>query len=166
MKYEITVEGVTHTVEVVLQSPGRYRVGWEGEGSHEVDMIRPTPEAFHMLIDGESWETGCVVTPDGYMVDVRGVNVPVTVVDPRRKSLKLGVGAQGGVVASAMPGRVVRVQVAVGDTVKKGHPVVVVEAMKMENELKSPIDGRVVEVMVSEGQTVEAHTRLVRIEAA
>lgn len=165
MKYEITIGDTTRAVTVVLVGPGRYRVSWPGE-SHEIDAIRPTPEAFQMLIDGESWETGCVPTSEGYLVDVRGINVPVEVVDPRRKVLRLSSGAEGGSVSSAMPGRVVRVLVKAGDPVWKGQPVVVVEAMKMENELKTPVAGVVGEVFVREGQAVEARARLVRVDPA
>jgi biotin carboxyl carrier protein len=67
-------------------------------------------------------------------------------------------------VKSPMPGRVMRVLVAVGDRVTAGQPVVVVEAMKMENELRSPGDGVVTEVNVREGAAVDAGAALVVIE--
>mgnify|MGYP003342553706 FL=1 len=73
--------------------------------------------------------------------------------------------AAGGTITTQMPGRVVRLLLAVGDPVRKGQPVLVVEAMKMENEMKSPIDGRVAEILVAEGSTVEAGTKLVKVEA-
>ena len=63
-----------------------------------------------------------------------------------------------------MPGKVVKVLVAPGDDLKAGAPVVVVEAMKMENELRAPRDGKVREVKVQDGQTVEANQPLVFIE--
>lgn len=163
MKYEITVDGTTHLVDVQLQKDGRYTVRLDDQ-DHVVDLQRPSPEAFHMLIDGESWEAGCVPSADGFLVDVVGVTTPVQVVDPRRKALRLASAATSGLVSTTMPGRVVRVLVAAGDKVRKGQPVIVVEAMKMENELKSPVDGVVLEVLATEGQTVEANTKLVRIE--
>ena len=55
-----------------------------------------------------------------------------------------------------MPGKIVKVEMAVGDAVAAGQPVVIVEAMKMENPLPSPIDGTVTEILVREGDTVEA----------
>jgi biotin carboxyl carrier protein len=63
-----------------------------------------------------------------------------------------------------MPGKVVKVLVAVGDEVKAGQGVVVVEAMKMENELKSPKDGKVKAVAAKEGQAVEAGQNLITLE--
>lgn len=169
MKYEITQDGVTRIVDIepigdVLNGRGRYRLRFEGE-EHEVDVLRPSPEALQMLIDGHSWEAGAVRSEDGWMVDVIGVAHDVAVVDPRRKALRMSAGAAGGTLTTQMPGRIVRVLVDVGHAVEKGQPVLVVEAMKMENELKSPVDGHVAEILVVEGQTVEAGTKLVRIEA-
>ena len=73
-----------------------------------------------------------------------------------------GAGA-GGLVAAPMPGRVVKVLVAVGDSVKAGQPVVVVEAMKMENELCAEADGTVKEILVEPGLTVDGGAALVRL---
>lgn len=163
MKYEITIDGVTRSVDISVRKDGRYEIGWDGT-TRLVDLVRPTPEAFQMLIDGESWEAGAVRSESGWLVDVMGFSTQVDVVDPRRKALRLGVSAAGGMIATQMPGRVVRVLAPVGTVVKKGQPVLVVEAMKMENELKAPMDGTVVDVMVVEGQTVETGTKLARVE--
>jgi biotin carboxyl carrier protein len=73
-------------------------------------------------------------------------------------------GAGPATVKAPMPGRLVKVLVRAGQRVAAGQPVVVVEAMKMENELRSPKDGRVVEVWVVEGQAVEGGARLAAIE--
>lgn len=163
MKYEITIGETTRLVDIEATSDGRYRVSWEG-AAHEVDLLKPTPEAYQMLIDGESWEAGAVAVDGGYLVDVMGLSTSVGVVDPRRKALRLAAGAAGGTITTQMPGRVVRLLLNVGDPVKKGQPVLVVEAMKMENEMKSPIDGTIAEILVAEGQAVEAGTKLVRVE--
>lgn len=177
MKYEITVGGTTRLVTIEPEAapgPFTHRLSWSETGAdgvvreetHLVNVLRPSPEAFHLLIDGESWEAGCTpVGADGYLVDVVGTTMAVGVVDPRRKALRLGTGAAGGLVATQMPGRVVRVMVAVGDAVAKGQPLVVVEAMKMENELKSPLDGVVGELYVTAGQAVDSGAKLVRVDA-
>lgn len=69
-----------------------------------------------------------------------------------------------GVVTAMMPGRVVRTMVAAGDRVQKGAPMLILEAMKMENEILSPRDGTVVSVAVEAGQTVESGAELVVLE--
>jgi glutaconyl-CoA/methylmalonyl-CoA decarboxylase subunit gamma len=112
------------------------------------------------------------------LVDVDGAAPDLTVtVDNRAVPLKLQTArakvagraapppkAGPSAVQSPMPGKVVKVLVAVGDEVKSGQGVVVVEAMKMENELKSPKDGKVKAVAVKEGQAVEAGQNLVTLE--
>ncbi len=171
MKYEVTIRETTRVVTIEPEG-ACYRLTWtetdldgeESVESHLVDLLRPSPEAFHMLIDDGSWEAGCVPSADGYLVDVVGVTTSVAVVDPRRKALRLGAANAGGLLSTQMPGRVVRLLVALGDAVKKGQPLVVVEAMKMENELKSPIDGKVAEICVAEGTTVESGARLLRVD--
>ncbi len=163
MKYEVTVHGTMRVVQIDAMKEGTFRVAFNGV-TRIVDLARPTPEAFQMLIDGESWEAGAVACEGGWLVDVMGFSTDVEVVDPRRKALKMAAGTQGGTLSTQMPGRVVRVLVSVGDAVAKGQPLLVVEAMKMENEMKAPIDGVVVAVLVTEGQTVESGAKLVRIE--
>ncbi len=76
-----------------------------------------------------------------------------------------GKGRRGdGRIKPPMPGKVVEVQVKIGDTVKEGSPLLVLEAMKMQNDLKSPLAGVVTQIHVKPGQNVEAATVMVEIE--
>jgi biotin carboxyl carrier protein len=105
----------------------------------------------------------------GQVVFVNGDAFPLTVADARAAFARRSPGAEtGGAVGAAavvapMPGRVVKVLVAPGDAVAARQPVVIVEAMKMENELRAPRAGTVASVLVSEGQSVEAHAVLVEL---
>jgi len=72
----------------------------------------------------------------------------------------------GGAIKALMPGRIVRVMIRKGDSVRKGTGMLVLEAMKMENEIQAPVDGMVEEVLVEPGQTVESGAELVRITPA
>ncbi|MFO0284071.1 MAG: biotin/lipoyl-containing protein, partial [Acidobacteriota bacterium] len=98
---------------------------------------------------------------------LRGRSVRLLVEDPRSwAGAAKGKGAsRAAKVASPMPGRVVRVLVEVGHIIEAGQGVVVVEAMKMQNELKSPIAGTVTQVQVSEGANVNGKQVLVVVEA-
>ena len=104
----------------------------------------------------------------GRMVDVQlpKVDVTATVNGRRFGRARPGDASARGErrVSAPMPGRIVRVLVRAGDAVAAGQPLVVVEAMKMENELKSPKAGRVKEVSVAEGTSIEAGRLLVVVE--
>jgi len=94
--------------------------------------------------------------------------VHVEIIDPlaakrRRRDDEM---SGSGAVKALMPGRVVRVSVSKGDAVRKGAGLLILEAMKMENEIQAPADGTVDEVFVEPGQTVEAGAELVRISRA
>jgi biotin carboxyl carrier protein len=99
------------------------------------------------------------------IVYVNGVAVPLTVVSGRRRGSRAGAADTGPrAILAPMPGRIVRVLVTPNQAVAARQPLVVVEAMKMENELRAPRDGTVSEVRVTEGASVEANTILVVLE--
>ena len=94
-----------------------------------------------------------------------GSTVTVDIIDPlaaKRRRREDEIGASG-VVKALMPGRVVRVLVAKGEAVRKGAGLLILEAMKMENEITAPADGTVDELFVEPGQTVEAGAELLHI---
>lgn len=98
-------------------------------------------------------------------VTIGGSLVQVEVFDPlslkrRRGDDEIG---SGGILKALMPGRVVRVMVSKGDSVRKGAGLVIFEAMKMENEIVAPVDGVVDEIFVGAGETVEGGADLVHI---
>ena len=95
---------------------------------------------------------------------VAGHGLVGSIVDPRDRGLDALQGSADGDIRTPMPGAVARVLVSVGDAVAPGQILVVVEAMKMENEFKAPIAGRVAEVAVAAGQTVDANALLVVVE--
>ena len=107
------------------------------------------------------------VAPDFQVFDRNG-SVLVQLMDEKQAARAaishLAQGDASGKIVAPMPGKVVRCLVARGDAVKIGDGVVVVEAMKMENELRSAVDGIVKEVFVVEGEAVEANQQLVLIE--
>ena len=103
------------------------------------------------------------------IVHVDGQAVPVSIVDPRARLTRtrgaasfIGTGPRS--IVSPMPGRIVKVLVKAGELVAAHQGLVVVEAMKMENELRAPRAGRVTEVKVVDGMSVEANAVLVRFE--
>jgi biotin carboxyl carrier protein len=156
----------TMKVRLIRVLPSGARVYGVQSGSNpecEVEVTQPETHVRNLLIEGRSVEAGLVATPEGFLVDIGGIPHEMSVVDPRSKALRRG-GAEGaGLVKSQMPGRVVRLLVAVGEEVAKGTPLMVIEAMKMENEIKSPRVGVVARLCVKPGDLVEAKAELVEL---
>ena len=98
-------------------------------------------------------------------ITLTGSTILVEVIDPLARHRRRGDDemGEGGVVKALMPGRVVRVLINKGDTVQKGAGLLILEAMKMENEIQAPIAGVVEEIFVSAGDTVEGGAELARI---
>lgn len=157
------------------QDDGCYTLQYEGN-TYEMDAQELPSHILHALINDRSydvdleWQAPVSDTLDGRVaVRVLGRITRLEILDERRKKMKdaqvSGFGIAGMQnVNSPMPGKVIRVLVKAGDEVKEGQGVVVVEAMKMENELKAPKDGVVTEVLTAEGATVDTGTLLVAIE--
>ncbi len=158
------------SVEPIEGQEGRWRVVLDG-AERVVDARRVGPGAWSLLLGDE------VVTVDvdpgkdtELLVEVRGITIPVKPVDPRAKLLERAGVARGGAatgptrVVAPMPGKVVKVLVKPGDPVTANQGLVIVEAMKMENELRAPRAGTVAEVKAREGQPVEGQETLVTIE--
>lgn len=132
-----------------------------------MSIERVQPGVYSVLRDGRHYEIRIHKDGESYRVSTGGRSHSVILEDPRQWSATAGAGAgQGSArILSPMPGKVVRNLVAVGDSVQAGQGLVVVEAMKMQNELKSPIDGIVSKLGSEAGATVNANQILAIVEA-
>ena len=157
----------TYTVEIEELGRSGYRVSVDG---HEflVDGKKTGRTNYSLIVDNRSFEIEVDHTEDEYRVLVDGRNYHVNLVDERR--VRVG-GAQSAVqlqgrqkVSVPMPGKIIAVLVAEGDSVERGQGLAIVEAMKMENEVRSPIAGEVKEIKVKAGETVEGGAVLVIVE--
>ena len=165
MKLALTVNGRREAIEILSPAPAcRFQLG-EGP-PRDANVEIPEPGVYGVLLDGRSYDAFVEDTVTGLVVTIEGYRFEIEVRDPRRWSRKTG-GAGGDSVQSIlspMPGKVVRVLAAAGDEVVPGQGIVVVEAMKMQNELKSNRTGRVLSVHAKEGATVSAGELLATIE--
>lgn len=166
MKFDVEVADLTAAVQIERLAEGQFQVTVDGV-PQAVD-VRQTDTGLSLVFeDGRSLEAAAVPQPGGeWLVQLPHVDVSAIVDGQRHR--RRGAGGPSGAgaqrVTAPMPGRVVRVLVAVGDEVTHRQGLVVVEAMKMENELGSPKAGRVAEVAVVEGVSVEAGRLLIVIE--
>ncbi|GAO05430.1 acetyl-CoA carboxylase biotin carboxyl carrier protein subunit [Anaeromyxobacter sp. PSR-1] len=154
-------------VGVTRLATGQYEVRI-GDEVHRVDAYPHDYGTLSLLVDTRSYSAMLDERGAKVHVQVDGSVFPLELLDERklrmrRASPRASVEGRRAVTAP-MPGRVVKVLVAPGDAVRAGQPLVVVEAMKMENEMRSPKDGKVVEVRVVEGQAVEGSALLCAVE--
>lgn len=169
MRYFAKLQGQKEAVPVDIKHLGgtQYRLTLNDK-TYTVDALTLDHGAVSLLVDGHSFPVEFEENGDEVGVLVRGQVTQVDVADERRLRLRAGSAgftAEGKQLISApMPGKVVKVLVKLGDEVKEGQGLVIVEAMKMENELKSPKAGKVVELFAKEGTTVENNARLVVVE--
>ncbi len=155
MILDATVRGRTIRVEV-RGGDGRYTVHLDGVAL-EVDLVGTGRPFASLLVAGESHEVAVEKRPGGYAVAFPGEAVSVDLAEAGRGSPVAARPAHGpSRLTAPMPGRVVRVLEPPGADVVAGQGLFVIEAMKMENELKAPRAGRIQEVAVREGQAVEA----------
>lgn len=162
MKLELEIQGRLRTIELEPEaSPGQYRVILDGEAV-EVEARLLRPGVLSLVVAGRSYravrEDDAPAGNGGEVaVLVAGRRFPYRVEDSRSlKARRAHAGGHDGpkMIKASMPGRVVRVLASRGDSVEAHQGVVVIEAMKMQNELKSPKAGTVVEIRVAPGDTV------------
>ena len=137
----------------------------ESVAAHVVSV--PDGESYSLLVGGRSYEVAIQEEPSGLQVLLDGRRFRVLVRSPLEKTLALVAHrpavAEGQVLDAPMPGLVVAVKARVGDVVAPGQALVVMEAMKMQNELQAPGPGVVQALHVAAGDTVEAGRRLVTL---
>ena len=164
MTFDIEINGHGRTISIERATAGRYRVIVDGH-AQLVDATRVGSFGLSLLFDGADRSSREIQVAPGrapgeMLVGIDGKSV-VAVVNGRRSG---HAGADGGAhahgeqaVVAPMPGRVVRLLVAGGDAVTARQPIVVVEAMKMENELRASGPATVADVKVAPGALVEAN---------
>jgi biotin carboxyl carrier protein len=159
MKYEIRINGAKRTVEFSPQAKDAALSKFTVDGrAVEADAVRISPCAYSILVGGQSFELTVEESPEGPLVRTDGREFRVNIVDPRawRRRHGAGIELEGRQqLLAPMPGKVVRVLVATGQKVEAGQGLLVIEAMKMQNEVRSPKSGTI-EKLAREGQTVNA----------
>ena len=166
MKLVATVGSRSHVVEVI-EHDGRYRVTVD-DRQWDVDGRLTAQGIYSLLIDGVSHVADVDDHEGACVVEVGGETYTIRVEEQTRYIIRTRGGASGGAgaqtIKAPLPGKVTHVPVSVGDAVAPGQSLVVIEAMKMENELKAAAPGTVREVRVSAGQAVNAGDVLVVID--
>jgi len=162
MKLNAQLGDKTHEIQV-NRDGGRITADIDGR-KYELESSEPESDVYLFKHENRVYEA--YVSPEGG-VTIGGRQFDVKISDPKRLRGKGDEHEHGDGMAeikTAMPGKIVRILVAVGDALEKGDGVIVVEAMKMQNEMKSPKAGTVKEIRFEEGSTVNAGDILALIE--
>jgi biotin carboxyl carrier protein len=157
MKIDITIHGVQRIVEVT--HPGD-RPRWTIDGqSVEADIVQVSPGIYSVLIDGESIDVRVEGNRSALRVVVDDREYLASIENPRElKKNRAGAAEAAGrqSIVAPMAGKIIAALVKVGDAVQGGQGLLIVEAMKMQNEIRSPKSGQVERIAVVEGQTVNS----------
>lgn len=165
MKYVTNIESKDYAIEVLDER----HIILDGQPM-EVDFQSVSGQpVFSLLVDGKSYEAYVDLTDDGLRVLMRGILYHASVEDEREKRLRAAAG--GGVIEGGefhlkapMPGLVVAVPVSEGQKVEKGQVLLVLESMKMQNELKAPRAGTVSRIRIKAGESVEQKQTLLSVQ--
>ena len=164
MKYITTIDDKQFTIEIIDEK----HVSVDGK-IYEIDFESVAGQpVYSLIVDGRSHESYIYQGDDNWQVLMRGRLYPAIVEDEREKRLRAAAG--GGVVETGefhlrapMPGLVVAIPVMEGQAVKRGQVILILESMKMQNELKSPRDGTIGRIRVRPGESVEQRQTLLSV---
>src|SRR4051812_33922645 len=166
MLYDVIIDGLPHRVEIERGETGM-QVKVDGKAI-AVDAVIAERDVMSLLIEGRSYDIKRETTAAAEHMVVRGVSFTSEVRDPRslraRKAAAAGDDSGPKKIVSPMPGKVVRVLAPAGTKIEAGEGVIVVEAMKMQNEIKSPKSGTVQRIVAQEGTAVNAGEVLAIVE--
>lgn len=172
MKYYVRINGVEHVVEIepgVARGAKSIKLSVDDKPReleyHEIDvlgqvLVREGDKSHGVSIEGNG---------DDISVTIAGHVYKVSIEDERERAAGAAEKSSqkgGGLVKSVMPGVVVELLVASGDSVAEGQPLLILEAMKMQNEIAAPSDGVVGEIYVAAGEAVNAGAKLLTIDTA
>jgi biotin carboxyl carrier protein len=164
MLYDITIDSRNYRLDL-NRADGRWSCRLDGS-DFEVDAILTRPDVLSLRIGNLAYEVKSERVANDLRLWVGSTGFDVEVRDPRSLRGRTRAGDDHGPrkITAPMPGRVVRLLVHTGDEVELGHGVAVVEAMKMQNEIKSPKKGTIQKILASEGAAVNAGDVLAIVE--
>lgn len=124
-------------------------------------------ETRKVIVDGEEFEVELEQEGETWTATVAGQTFEIVVPDagpaPKKRRSGGGKSKKSGKVSANIPGKVVTVEVSMGDVVEEGQVVMILEAMKMQNEIQAPVSGTITEIHCEEGQSIEANVPLLVI---
>jgi biotin carboxyl carrier protein len=167
LKLRLEVDGQDYTLDVRPNDAGsEYALAGALNASGSASILEVMPDVFSVLLGRQSFTVHITHQGEELELWVGGERHTISIADARDRSTTTKNTASAGAmeIRSQMPGKVIKLLAAVGAIVEVGQGVIVVEAMKMQNEMKSPKHGTVSKILVREGTTVGAGETLVVVE--
>ena len=165
MKLEVRIGGMLRQIEIERTGPTQFAISSEDRGKDfKIDAIEVAPNTYSILVNGRAFEAVVMPTAKGVQVRCGGREFHAIVSDPRawRRGRSALFGSEGKQqITAPMPGKVIRILVSANEKVEADQGLVVVEAMKMQNEIRAPKAGTVERIFVREGDAVAAGEPLV-----
>lgn len=167
MKYTAILNEQEREIEIIRQDRHRFRVVVDGR-THEVDARPCAPDQLSVLVDNTSYDISFSHGESSVLLNFRNRHFDIDVLDERRmrmRRVRSDLELSGPeTIKTSMPGKVVKILVEEGQIVKPGSGVAIIEAMKMENEIRCRNGGVVKCIHVTAGQAVEGDVLLIEIE--
>ena len=168
MAYEISLENRTAKIDLLNKAGSKALIAVD-DNKYEIDIVEVEKGVYSILYNGKSYNVELIegATNKKYIVNTFARTFNVEIIDAETKyqqSRMHGHEHEGeNEISSPMPGKVVKIPVSVGESVKSGQALIVVEAMKMQSEFKAKGERIVKEILVREGDTVDAHQIMIRL---
>lgn len=169
MPVEIRINNRTAWVNLKNQNGNLLEIEVDGK-MYQVDLLHTAGGTFSIIENGRSYNIELVPQrqPKKYTAYTLYNSYDVEIIDAETRYL-ISRGSNGNMnndktISSPMPGKVVKILAREGDVIRKGEPVIIVAAMKMESEYKAPVEGIIKKINVKEGETIEGNQILAEIE--
>ena len=169
MELELNLEGRKAILKEISRNGNQLSISVDDE-IYDVDLVKVGPAEYSILYKGKSYNIEVVPgrEPKHYTVNTFYFTNEIEVVDAESRYIRSRDNASGhhasNIIRSPMPGKIVKILVAVGDAVEVGQTVIIVSAMKMESEYKVKKDRLIKDILVNEGDTVAANQTLIVVE--
>lgn len=171
MKRTLTIGDETHELEL-HRHHGQLTMVWDGE-EIPLDIVKVEPTSYSIIMDGHSVGVNIdrvrTIDPDlhGFRASLYDGAYDFTLQDPHKTLLAAAMArakqASGGLMKAMMPGKVLKLFVQEGELVEEGQPILILEAMKMQNEYVAPMNAKIARIHVEEGATLEINSPMVTL---
>jgi biotin carboxyl carrier protein len=166
MRREVLVNGEKLTVQIHRNSHDWVYEVEERDAKGSASILPAEPDVYSVLLNGKSYQARVIRSRGELQISIGGITHRVEIIDPREIRRGAGLAGTEGrqTLCAPMPGKVVKVLAKEGESVEPGQGIVVVEAMKMQNEMKALRGGTVISISAVEGATVNAGDVLAVVE--